>query len=153
MKFGKIKRYSIPLAVLTFSVLAIAGMAIGGLPIVTDLNGQQEVSVSGGDPDGTGSAEIQLNIGQHQVCWEISYENIVSPTAAHIHKASEGVNGPIVIPLSPIGNGCITILTPTPGAANSVIQDIIINPEQYYINVHNSDFPAGAIRGQLRRGQ
>jgi CHRD domain len=32
--------------------------------------------------------------------------------------------------------------------------DIIENSADYYVNLHNSDFPGGAIRGQLsNRGQ
>ena len=30
-----------------------------------------------------------------------------------------------------------------------IVQRILKNPQNFYINVHNSVFPAGAIRGQL----
>lgn len=104
------------------------------------------------DPDGTGFASITLNVGQARVCWEISVSNIVPAFAAHIHVAPAGVNGPIVVPLSPSttgsSSGCGENVDP------ALIQAIIDHPEQYHVNVHNAPFPGGAVRGQLsNRGQ
>ena len=31
------------------------------------------------------------------------------------------------------------------------MKDIRQNPEGYYFNVHNGDFPGGAVRGQLTK--
>lgn len=116
-----------------------------GAPRVTTLSGAEEVPAA--DPDGSGFASIWLNHGQGTVCWEVSYSNIVAPTAAHIHHAAAGVNGSVVLPLSPIAAGCAS-------PSKSLIKDITQNPEDYYVNVHNAVYPAGAIRGQLsNRGQ
>jgi hypothetical protein len=30
-----------------------------------------------------------------------------------------------------------------------LVADIAANPSEYYVNVHNKPYPAGAIRGQL----
>jgi CHRD domain len=122
--------------------VSVAFASNGGAPRVTTLSGAEEVPSA--DPDGSGFASVRLNVGQERVCWEISYENISEPFAAHIHKAPAGSNGGVVVPLfiPSISSGCVS-------ADAALIQDIIDYPDQYYINVHNADYPGGAIRGQL----
>jgi hypothetical protein len=132
-----------------FVLLSLMTLAAGGAPRVTTLSGAEEVPPA--DPDGTGFAAIKLNVGQETVCWKLTVENIAPATAAHIHSAVAGVNGPVVVPLSPPTNGsssgCAT-------ADPALIQAIIDHPELYYVNVHNAEFPGGAVRGQLsNRGQ
>ncbi len=63
------------------------------------------------------------------------------------HVGPAGVNGPVVVPLAPPSEG--TVNACTTGVDPQLIKSIIQNPQDYYVNVHNSDFPAGAIRGQL----
>ena len=132
------------IALLTALVLAaVPAVAVGGRPLSADLTGAAEVP-GPGDPDGTGSAHVTLNQGQGMVCWDITHENIADPFAAHIHFGAEGVPGGIAVALSPT-SGC------TDGVDAELIKDIRQNPENYYVNVHNADFPAGAIRGQLTK--
>jgi len=130
------------LALVLVMAVGVAFAGNGGAPRVTTLSGAEEVN--GGDPDGSGFASIRLNVGQERVCWEISYEGISEPHAAHIHKAPAGVNGGVVVPLMvpAISGGCVW-------ADGDLIQDIIDYPEQYYVNVHNANYPGGALRGQL----
>jgi hypothetical protein len=132
------------------SLMLVGGAwAFSGAKRATTLSGAEEVPPA--DPDGTGFALITLNVGQATVCWELTASNIAPAAAAHIHKAPAGVNGPIVVPLSPPTSGSSSDC----GSADvALIQDIIDNPEQYYVNVHNAEFPGGAVRGQLsNRGQ
>lgn len=139
------------LAAVLVSALAVsvAVAANGGAPRVTTLSGSEEVPAA--DPDGTGFASIRLNAGQARVCWQLSVSNIAPATAAHIHAAPAGVNGDIVVSLSPPATGSSSGCTT---ADPALIKDIIRHPEQYYVNVHNAEFPGGAVRGQLsNRGQ
>jgi hypothetical protein len=119
----------------------------GGQPFVTTLEGENEVPVTG-DLDGTGTAALTLNRGTGEVCWSISVSGIALPaTAAHIHEAPVGDPGDVVVTLGAPGAdgtaaGCTT-------ADRELVKDIAKNPTEYYVNVHNADFPGGALRGQI----
>jgi hypothetical protein len=136
------------IALIVLAVLALASIAAdGGRQFTTTLIGAAEVP-GPGDPDGSGTAVITLNPGQGTVCWELTVSGIAPATAAHIHEAPVGVAGPVDVPLSP----------PTGGSSfgcaevdREEIKEIIQHPEEYYVNVHNDEYPAGALRGQLSK--
>jgi hypothetical protein len=115
----------------------------------TTLTGAQEVP-GPGDNDAIGTAFVSLDPATNQVCYAISADKITYPaTAAHIHKGAAGVSGPVVVPFTnapqAIGSiqvGCVT-------ADPTVLSDIAANPSGYYVNIHTSDYPDGALRGQL----
>lgn len=117
----------------------------GGRPLSTTLTGAEEVP-GPGDPDGSGFARITVNPGQEELCFELSATGIAPATAAHVHEAFTGSAGPAVVPLTPptsgFSSGCVTI-------TRELAKAIVKNPEGYYVNVHNADYPAGALRGQL----
>jgi CHRD domain len=120
---------------------------LNGRPLNTTLTGAAEVP-GPGDPNGTGTATIRLNQGRGKVCFVLTASNITLPAiAAHIHVGSATVAGPVVVGLLPpdatgMSGGCVD-------ASKALIKAIRKNPSNYYVNVHTSDFPAGAIRGQL----
>ncbi|MDQ6616727.1 MAG: CHRD domain-containing protein [Actinomycetota bacterium] len=101
-----------------------------------------------GDLDAKGSSIVFLNAANGQVCYLLRATGLSQPpTAAHIHIGDAGTAGPVVIPLPLTGghgvySGCIH-------ADKTLVQSIIDNPGGFYTNIHTSDFPAGAIRGQL----
>jgi hypothetical protein len=109
------------------------------------------VEVPPGDPDGSGLATFIIDPARSQLCYAIVVKDITLPAIlAHIHIAPAGVAGPIVVPLAaPDANGtssgCIG------GLDQQLLRAIKSNPRQYYVNVHTTDFPAGAVRGQLHR--
>lgn len=148
----RVRRFAVvafAMSVISAGAVAVA-LAGGGAPRVTTLSGAEEVPPA--DPDGSGFASITLNVGQTTVCWELSVSDIAPATASHIHFAPAGVNGPIVVPLTPptsgTSSGCRENVDP------NLVQAIIDFPERYYVNVHNAEYPGGAVRGQLsNRGQ
>ena len=138
----------IPLVVLALAALA-GTAAAGGRPFSATLTGAAEVP-GPGDPDGSGSVTLTLNPGAGEVCFEIVVSNITLPAmGAHIHEGPVGVAGPVDVALTPpdasgMSSGCVSV-------DREEIMEIIQHPEEYYVNVHTTDFPAGALRGQLSK--
>jgi hypothetical protein len=133
------------------AMLAIGAPAYGqGRPFSTTLTGAAEVP-GPGDPDASGTAFITLNQGQGEVCFDLSWAGIDGTvTAAHIHIGSATEAGDVVVGLfagafegTDSASGCVS------DVSEELIKDIRQNPENYYVNIHSSVFPAGAIRGQL----
>lgn len=139
-------------SILFVALIAIALVAQakdGGRKFIVQMTGAAEVP-GPGDPDGSGTAILRLNPGTEQVCFNLFVEDITLPaSAAHIHVAPADDSGPVVVGLAApnangLASGCVS-------ASRELILAIIQNPADYYVNVHNSDFPAGAVRGQLSR--
>jgi len=100
------------------------------------------------DPDGLGIGLFTLDPSTGTVTANFCVFNINPPTASHIHRGGSNFAGGIVIPFNfPFVNGCSS--GSTTGVATSLMTEIIANPAGFYANVHNADFPGGAIRGQL----
>lgn len=116
----------------------------------TRLTGAAEVP-GPGDPDGRGQARIALHKDQGAICFVIHVRDIARPTAAHIHVITANNAGPVLVTLLVPGatfvngkaTGCVT-------AKAEDIDNITANPTRYYVNVHNAEFPAGALRGNLK---
>jgi hypothetical protein len=107
------------------------------------MSGDQEVKK--GAAGGKGLARLDVDSYEHRVCFELAYEGIGKPTGAHIHRGGRGENGPVVVDLhfARHGNrGCV------PGNPH-VLRDMQAQPQHYYVNLHNAEFPDGAIRGQV----
>jgi hypothetical protein len=138
------------LVMIILTVLALTGIAAdGGRKFNVEMTGAAEAP-GPGDPDGSGTASLRLNPGQGEVCFQLEVSDIALPAnGAHIHRAPAGSPGPIVVPLTPpdasgSSSGCVS-------ADRALIKDIIQNPEEYYVNVHNAEFQPGAVRGQLSK--
>lgn len=154
-----LRRLSVAVSTLA---LAAAGAVLGAAPATAHEPGEDRsheleletdlTGVGGGDPDGSGEAEVTIAAssrdGMTRLCWEIEVEDIADPTRAHIHAGAADANGPIVVaffdaPQPPALEGCTLI-------ARDLARQIRQQPDQFYVNVHNADFPAGAVRGQLQ---
>ena len=117
-----------------------------GPTLVATMSGADEVDDAGkrgqGDPKGAGS--FSARVDKDQLCYKLSWSKIDDPTMAHIHKGAAGANGPVYIGLSDVDGEehCEEV-------GRDRLDAIIAHPEKYYVNIHNGDFPGGAVRGQL----
>lgn len=132
-----------------------------------DLNGRNEIDSDArnkrnvGDPNGRGEAYVfGIDGDDHTLCYVLLVEKIQlvpvgSGMAAHIHEGSESENGPVVAVLAGPEDGnaadCLTEGEPGkfPTGEPGIVQRILGHPDDFYINVHNPEYPGGAIRGQL----
>ena len=81
--------------------------------------------------------------------------NVSAPTAAHIHCAPAGQNGPVGVTLqlrSATGHGTITKPDKNNACGWTTVADVMtaMQSGNAYINVHTAAFPTGEIRGQVR---
>lgn len=141
----------------------LAALMSGSLALATPLPAQQDPpdkgdvltaalsgseETRGGDEDGRGQVSIRFDRTEGELCYDLSVEGVDEPTAAHIHRGAHGEDGPPVVSLDPpVGagaSGCVTVST-------DLMDEIHGTPASFYVNVHNEEFPAGAVRGQLSK--
>ncbi len=135
--------------VVLFAALSSVAFA-GGRPLSAVLSGGEEVP-GPGDTDGTGEVFMTLNSGQREICFQLAVRDVMLPVmAAHIHAGRLGESGGVVVPLFliPDQDGFVSDCVK---ADRDLIKTIRKNPQNYYVNVHNTAFPPGAVRGQLSK--
>lgn len=128
--------------------------------LVGDPNGRGEGYVFGIDPDSRGGVP-EDNRGT--LCYilivdeiaELDLAPLPGTRMAHIHEGAKGENGPVVANLAfPQDGQAADCLSEDeagkfPTGEAGIVQRILANPENFYFNVHNSEYPSGAVRGQL----
>lgn len=99
-----------------------------------------------GAPNGRGAAVIAIH-GSSTVCWRFAHlHGFAHATFAHLHIGASGKSGNIVVPMSTAPalhhQGCVPVKA-------ALIKAIEHNPGGYYVNIHSTKYPAGAVRAQL----
>jgi hypothetical protein len=127
--------------------LAVAIVLLAAVPTLADesvflagIDGSAEVPPT--PVTNTGYASLFLNEAQTQVSYFIEYVPFANETAAHFHMAPPGSNGGVVHPL-PAGTPKIGVWNVTPADVAALFAGNI------YVNIHTSDYPGGAIRGNF----
>ncbi len=137
----------------TVRILAatIAALAVGTTTALAalwevNLSGLEEVPPNGSPGTGYGLFDVDMVTGDFS--YSMTASGLTSTiTAAHIHNAPVGSNGPVIFNLLPggvwntpvVGNGTLT-------AAH--LGELVAG--RLYVNVHTQAFPGGEIRGQMR---
>ncbi len=117
----------------------------GGRPISTTLAPIAPNTV------GSGTFVARSNIGQGRICWSLTVTGLIDVTAAHIHYLNGPLATQIAVPLSlptPFtgsATGCATAL-------RALVKQVLVHPENFYVNVHTATYSGGAIRGTLAKG-
>ena len=101
-------------------------------PVTTSASGSGTVTVS---DDRSVSAKITVNG--------------MTATAAHIHEAAAGANGPVIVPFNKTSDN--TFEAPA-GAKLTDAQYASYKAGKLYVNVHSAKNPGGEIRAQLKGG-
>jgi hypothetical protein len=151
-------RRLVPALAAALLILAVASSAVLAANTKFSVNLKGENEPSGGDLDATGQAHLELFPDTDTVCYTIKWSKVDGTvTGAHIHVGPAGTDGGIVITLF---GGPILAPTAYPGDGfttsdcvvgdGAVIDAILANPTNYYVNVHTGADFHGVIRGQLK---
>lgn len=131
-------------------VLLLSGVGTTGAATAAVLGAtlSGEHVLGGGDRDGWGRAQIRVGDTFDDICVDLEVRSIGQVTSAQIHRGGPGVNGPAVVRLDrPDGedqdeDDCDTI-------GDALADQIQANPGEFYVSIATTEFPNGALRGQL----
>ena len=117
----------------------------GGKRLTATLTG------TGANAGATGTFTMRTNLGQGMLCYTLTVTGLTGITGSHIHTsipqlgvAAGGVVVPLTAPTNGSSSGCISV-------SRDIIKAIMKNPSTFYVNVHTTTSPTGAIQGTLGR--
>jgi len=107
------------------------------------LSGGQEVPPVTTSAAGSGTITVAAD---QSISGKITTTGIKG-TAAHIHVAAPGTNGPVIVPLTKDGENGWAV---GPGAKLQDAHYQAFKDGNLYVNVHSAANPNGEIRGQIK---
>ena len=139
-------------ALASTALIAAANPQVPDERILTvPLNGEAELNIahpSGGtgDLDGSGLVRLTISPEKREVCYDLQVDGVATPMLAYIHEGPAKRIGPPVVGLFyGVGSdlsGCVP-------ANTGRLSDILENPSLYYVSIATTEFPDGALRGQV----
>jgi hypothetical protein len=152
---GTILKLFVALAAAVFAlVLTPVAHAQERTTFVAQLSAENEVPgcPAGVESGANGVAIIQIDAATGEISYRVVATNLPGTIAgspgAHIHVGAAGEMGPVVEPLvlTGLNSGLVAEGTATDEALAAAI---LADPANYYVNVHTTVCPDGAVRGQL----
>ena len=122
---------------LSFGITSAAAVAAD-----VKLSGDQEVP----PVKSAGSASGAITIGDDGAVSGSVTATGFTPTAAHIHQAAAGKNGPVIVPFTKEGDK----FSAPAGAKLTPDQLKAYKAGELYVNVHSAANPGGEVRAQLK---
>jgi len=119
-----------------------AGMSSGSKSNVT-LSGGQEVPPVTTAATGSGTITVAAD---KSVSGSVTTSGVAG-TAAHIHQAAAGQNGPVILPLTKTADNTWSVPA---GAKLTDAQYAAYKAGNLYVNVHSEANKGGEVRGQLK---
>jgi uncharacterized protein (TIGR03437 family) len=162
------------LAASAAALLSLTGVAqaqtVESIPFRAILRPENEVPAV--NLNASGMATVWLHVmrdadgrvvsGSADFIVDYNFPGPVTVTGLHIHRGAAGTNGPVTIDSTlmatqdPSGSAGVMRqgqIRPDNAAALATANDMLTDPSGFYVNLHTTQFPGGAIRGQLMRAR
>ena len=120
---------------------------VAGGRVFTATLGRDADPSRSGDPDGSGRAQVSLHSGKNLLCVALTTSGVAPVTSVHLHSVSPTSPDPVVATPAPDSSGSPTCVP----VDAEVIRAIRKNPTDHYLDVHNDEFPDGALSGYLSK--
>src|SRR4051812_15548585 len=146
------------LALVVVALLAVAVVpALAATKYRATMNGKSETPKS--KSKATGSAVFTVASNGKSIKYTLKATGLTGPAqAAHIHLGKVGKAGPVIIPICPKAcklpkSGTLTSkqFVKAAGVKNFAAAIKAIKAGNTYVNVHTKKYPAGEIRGQIKK--
>lgn len=113
-----------------------------------ELTDEQVVPTGAGDPDPYAHAFVEYGVARDGRFCVSSQADVRYPVVVDLHRGALGQQGDVVAHL--YGPTDVRNYHACTDLGPELARDLTKNPGDFYIDVHNQEYPGGALRGQLR---
>jgi hypothetical protein len=107
----------------------------------------QDVPNGAGDDKASADFNGEIDLKRNSLCYYLDMDSLGDATAVHIHQKDQAVTDAPTLALKVPGPGGDEVCV---NGDNAVLSAIAKTPSDYYIDVHSTAHPDGAVRGTLK---